>query len=280
MNALGKTYCASKNYSPREISAGLLSYCIGGGRLTFALNKAFGTPSLRTLKGSLLGIVIKPCLRVPDDTTMCENLGIVQHLYGSLQSALPPFLCHLAVDESTLVVCAMYMRMTNSIGGICSCAPKSTKLTFDEYKDAERLRDQLQPPDSSRPAIHFATQATVAAVTIHDPNNSRPIPFLVSGCCHKKSATGSASLFEQFFRVWEASGLHERLGWFASIATDGDSARRRGGYLTLLKYALNPKGELYKTLVRIQGMNLFVGPHDVTLDFDWKHIIKREFMSL
>jgi hypothetical protein len=165
VNALSKTYHALKQYSPHKISAGLLSYCIGGSWLTFVLSKAFGTPSLQTLKASLLGIVIKPCLRVPDNATMCENLvSVVQRLYNKL----PQVLCHLAMDESTLVACAMYMRLHNSIVGICSCAPKSTKLVFDKYKDAEHLRDQLQPPDGSAPWIHFATQATVAVVTIHN----------------------------------------------------------------------------------------------------------------
>jgi hypothetical protein len=111
----------------------------------------------------------------------------------------------------------------------------------------------------------------------HNPENLRPLPFLVAGCCRKKSAANSAGLFEQFFRVWEASGLHRRLGWFASIATDGDSSRRRGGYFTLLKQKVNPNGDLYKMLVWMQGMNLYVSPHNITLDFNWKHIIKSKF---
>jgi hypothetical protein len=243
------------------------------------MSKAFGTPSLRTLKSSLLGVVIKPCLRGPDDATIRENLvQVVQRLLSNFPS-IPPVLCHLAVDESTLVACAMYMRMYNSIGGICPCAPESLKLAFDEYADAEHLRDQLRPSDGTAPKIHFANQATVAAVTVHDPKNSHPIPFLVAGGCGKKNAESSAGLFEQFFRVWENSGMHKIIGWFSSIATDGDSSRRRGGYMTLLQHKLDPNGELHKVLVKLQGMNLFVGPHDVTLDFDWKHIIKSMLSS-
>jgi hypothetical protein len=272
--ALGKTFRASRSYSPREVNAGLLAYCIGGSRITFALSKAFGTPSLRTLKNSLLGIVIKPCLRGPDDQTMGENLkNVVQRLLGT-HPALPSFLCHLAVDESTLVACAMYMRMYNSIGGICPCAPDTLKLSFDNYQDAEHIRDQLRPPDGTIPKIHFANQATVAAVTVHDPAKSHPMPFLAAGGCGKKNAESSSGLFEQFFRVWEGSGMHRTLGWFSSIATDGDSSRRRGGYTTLLQRMLDPEGKLYQVLVELQGMNLYVGPHDVTLDFDWKHVIK------
>jgi hypothetical protein len=277
--ALGKTFRASRSYSPREVNAGLLGYCIGGARITYAMSKAFGTPSLRTLKNALLDVVIKPCLRGPDNATIRENLvNVVQRLRGNLPS-LPPFLCHLAVDESTLVACAMYMRIYNTVGGICPCAPESLKLAFDKYADAEHLRDQLRPSDGSAPTIHFANQATVAAVTVHDPKNSDPIPFLVAGGCGKKNAESSAGLFERFFRVWENSGMHKILGWFLSIATDGDSSRRRGGYMTLLRQELDPNGELYKVLVKLQGMNLFVGPHNVTLDFDRKHIIKSMSLS-
>lgn len=34
---------------------------------------------------------------------------------------------------------------------------------------------------------------------------------------------------------------------------------------------------LYGTLINMPGLNLFTGEGEVTLDFDYKHILKRKF---
>jgi hypothetical protein len=276
MEAMKNGYQTTRGYVDREINAGLLAYCIGGARMTFALHHAFGTPSLKTIKASLLSVVIKPCLKQPDESTMARNL---KEVVDGVRKELPlPLVgCHIAIDETALVPCAMYVRDQNAIGGICPCSPvaRGVNLTFNEYADVECIRDGLRPPEGHHPYLHFASQATVAAVTVHDPKSSHPMPFLVSGGCGKKSVDDSVSLFEKLYSVWESSGMVRRLGWFWSVATDGDSSRRRGGYTSFLSHPLSPSGDLWKVLHRLQGLNLFVGPHDVTLDFDWKHIIKR-----
>jgi hypothetical protein len=275
VEAMKNGYQTTRGYVTREINAGLLAYCIGGARMSFALHHAFGTPSLKTIKNSLLSVTVKPCIRQPDEPTMaCNLMEMVDRVRKDCP--LPSVGCHIAIDETALVPCAMYIRDENTIGGICPCSAlaREVNLTFNEYADAERIRDGLRPPEG-QPCLHFATQATVAAVTVHDPKSSHPLPFLVSGGCGKKSAEDSAGLFQQLYCVWESSGMVRRLGWFWSIATDGDSSRRRGGYATLLSHPLDPTGELWKVLHRLQGLNLFVGPQAVTLDFDWKHIIKR-----
>jgi hypothetical protein len=60
-----------------------------------------------------------------------------------------------------------------------------------------------------------------------------------------------------------------------SLASDGES--RRGKALSNLTYIapLAPSSPIYDQLVRLDLMDYFVGPDDVTADKDYKHIFKR-----
>jgi len=59
-----------------------------------------------------------------------------------------------------------------------------------------------------------------------------------------------------------------------SLVTDGDATRRAAGHRLFVKFPLPPESSLYGTLVNLQGLNLFTGEGEITLDFDFKHVFK------
>jgi hypothetical protein len=52
--------------------------------------------------------------------------------------------------------------------------------------------------------------------------------------------------------------------------------RRVAGYKAFLQQKLQPTSPIYGTLAGMVGLNLYTGKNDVTLDFDFKHILKRK----
>jgi hypothetical protein len=142
----------------------------------------------------------------------------------------------------------------------------------------------VHPSDGHAPTVRFSNQLTVAAVVIHDFDDHRALPFLVSGGRGKKDANGFRTLIKQFIRVTESSGAVDTMGYPWSIATDGDSSRRAGGYDELLvrdlrkpEHAATSK-VLAKRVTRMCGFNCAFGPHNILITFDPKHIFKRSLV--
>ncbi|KAG2065555.1 hypothetical protein BDR04DRAFT_1032434, partial [Suillus decipiens] len=59
-----------------------------------------------------------------------------------------------------------------------------------------------------------------------------------------------------------------------SFVMDGDMTRRAAGHKLFVKNMLAHESPLYGTLINMPGLNLFIGEGLVTLDFNYKHILK------
>jgi hypothetical protein len=139
-----------------------------------------------------------------------------------------------------------------------------------------RLAEQIDAYEDHRTGAHLASQAMVVAINFLGRNDYRATPFIVAGHCGAKDANKFVDLIKLIVTAYENSGALKAFGWPFSISTDGDSARQKGGFALLSSLELNCTSPLGKLLYPLVGMNLMVGPHDILLDFDWKHIIKRE----
>jgi hypothetical protein len=268
----------SNTYSSRELDLGLLALRMGGYRLVHALCKEYGLPSLRTVVRKHVSKRIDPCLHLPDDDTLLHNLERIV-LQPRATAPKPNFGCHISLDETALRAEASYSPDDIAIRGICpECVSRDELYIRGTHHSAEQLASKLHPSDGSTPSVHLATQATTVAVNFHGEADYHAEPFAVFGCCGSKNSVEFEDLISQVIRLWEESGAKDRCGWFWSFATDGDSSRRRGGFDTLLARVLTSKDspKLHAKLKDLLGMNLQTGPHDITLEFDWKHIVKRQ----
>ena len=60
-----------------------------------------------------------------------------------------------------------------------------------------------------------------------------------------------------------------------SLASDGDSRRRRALIAIALLHPLDPSSQIYPILSKLSLFNLMCGENDITAEFDWKHVLKR-----
>jgi hypothetical protein len=273
--AVKGSYSVQGDFSSRELALGLLVLRLGGARLLFALSTEFGLPSFRTLKRSHIPVRVEPSLCAPDYGDVMSNITsvIVEPHKGKQPSRLG---CQIALDETALKPSACYVPHLHSLGGICPCAGlQKEELYIDSDGTLDRLQSMLSPSDGETKQAHYASQATVVALNFLGREQYRALPFLVHGGCGTKDAKGFVNLMKLIIKGYADSTALSCFGWFFSFATDGDSARRKGGFHYLLSCKLDMSSSLGKRLEGLLGMNYMVGPNDITLDFDWKHVMKR-----
>jgi len=69
-------------------------------------------------------------------------------------------------------------------------------------------------------------------------------------------------------------------GPLASFSSDGDQLRRMAMYFVCMRFVIQAGDSLFVLARSLLGLNLFVGPMCITMDFDWKHLLKRELFTL
>ena len=75
---------------------------------------------------------------------------------------------------------------------------------------------------------------------------------------------------------WYDSDTHKKVGLLWSFAMDGDAMRCKAGHKVFLRSKLTPSSPIYGILSGPTGLNLYTGLHNMTLDFDYKHILKHK----
>jgi hypothetical protein len=186
--------------------------------------------------------------------------------------------CQIALNETALRPSACYVPHLCSLGELCPCGGlQMSDLHIDSNDALDAIQSKMSPSNGEPATLHYALQATVVALNFLGRDDYRSLPFLVNGCCGAKDARAFIDLMKLIIQSYSDSGAADRFGWFFSFATDGDAARRKGGFHYLLGHKLETSTELGERLSGLLSMNYMVGPHNITLDFDWKHIIKREY---
>jgi hypothetical protein len=274
--AITGVYRPLGNFSKRELDIGLLSLRLGGYRLLFALSEEFGLPSIRTVMREHVNIDVLACISTPDDETLIRNVQEV-FMAPRIKTARPRVGVHIALDETALDPGAGYSPRHESVSGICPCTGQSDdELDARTLAPIMELSEKMFPEDDTPPCRHFATEATVAAVSLLGAGDYRAVPIVVAPVCGSKKAEAFVEFIVQQQRVWRLSGAQEKYGPIWSVGTDGAAPRRKGGTHYCLKEDVSAEKGYGKKLHQLPGMNLKVGPEDITLDFDWKHLIKRE----
>jgi hypothetical protein len=275
--AVTRGICSTQsNYSQREHAIALLALRLGGYRLLFALQHEYGAPSLRTVMRQRIQTFIRVSISVPSFHDIVGNLRELVIKPRSLKTS-SRIGCQISLDETALRPSACYVPHLHSLGGLCSCnGLRDHDLVIHSEHTLHELARQVLSDDEQSAQAHFASQATVVALNFLGQEDYRATPFIVSGCCGAKDAQDFVKRMILIIKAYEESGAQRQFGWFFSFATDGDLARRKGGFCLLTSQELNRHSQLGQLIYPLVGMNCMVGPHNITLDFDWKHIIKRE----
>jgi hypothetical protein len=280
--AIEGEYRPKGKFTEREMDLALVTLRLGGYRLLYTMSHAFGLPSLRTLMRKHVSLHIMVSLLGTDVDDMTENL---REMVMRPRSADPehPRGAHIMIDETALRQAAFEAPGHRLVlGGQCACRGLTEEdLQIRTGQDAVRIAEEMyeeRAEDKPKSKYHYASQATTIAVSFFSPDDYRALPFSLSGTCGKKDSNAFVEQVAQIKQAWQESDCKSRYGPLWSIATDGDASRRKGGFEALLKEDLvkdTPLGHLLWPLHEL-GMNMKVGDGDgMTLDFDWKHVIKR-----
>ncbi|KAH9940250.1 hypothetical protein B0H21DRAFT_872024, partial [Amylocystis lapponica] len=254
-------------YSECDVDVATLTYRIGGRSLLYSLHHSAGLPSLRTLRKYTAFTRIMPTVGRIKCMEIVHNIREVVLKARGVLGVVPRRGVSVLIDEVALEEAAVHFRHVNSVGGLCWKHSSSVDLVLRTYQSAINLAQAL-----TKGTVHMGKEMTVVAISIFGEKGCYPI--LAAPTCKQETAADMEMIFESVFQSWEEAG-GELVGPIWSIATDGDATRRAAGYKLLVKNPLDSTSNLYGILSNLLGLNLYTGDHDRTLDFDWRHLMKR-----
>ena len=252
----------------------LLVYWLGGSNLLYALSKRLALPSLRTLRTKMSFIKVTPTIGCISVDTVKKNVQEV--VIAPRLQAHGPQSRHgvsLLIDETALEEAAVYLPKANGVGGLCWTHSHLIDPTLYNYQSAIHIATSLKSGN-----VHLGEEVTVVGAHIFSEDGLYPL--LAAPTCKSEDATDMEFIFNTVINGWQVAGGEQDIGPLWSFATDGDATWRKAGHRTFLKHWLPITSPLYGTLSNLPGMNIYTGNGDVTLNFDYKHIIKREYPSI
>ncbi|KAG2132414.1 hypothetical protein DEU56DRAFT_739455, partial [Suillus clintonianus] len=245
----------------------LLILCLGGHNLLFSLSQCLPILSLRTLRRHVSFVKIAPTVgKITHDTIRhnIESVVIAPRAEAGLNTIRG---VSFVVDETALEEAAVYLPQSNSIGGLCWTHSHCVDSTLNNYHSALNIAEALKAGD-----VHLGKEVLV--VGAHLFNEDGVYPILAAPTCKSEAASDMEFIFESTIKSWYESGADTKVGPVWSFATDGDATRRKAGHSVFLRNPLPITSPLYGTLSNLRGLNTLTGEHEITLDFDYKHVIK------
>lgn len=249
----------------------LLVYCLSGSNLLYALSKRLALPSLHTLHTKMSFIKVTPtigCISVETIKKNTQDVVIAPYLQAG------PFIhqgVSFLINEMALEEAAVYLPRANGVSGLCWTHSHLINPTLYNYQSTINIATSLKSGK-----IHLAKEVTV--VDVHIFGEDGLYPLLAAPTCKSENAADMEFVFDTVIDGWWMAGGEWDIGPLWSLATDGDTTRRKAGHRVFLKKWLPIMSPLYGVLSNLPGMNLYTGDEDVTLDFDYKHIIKCEHL--
>ncbi|KAG0697506.1 hypothetical protein DFH29DRAFT_811628 [Suillus ampliporus] len=260
--------CHLQGYTGDDLDIATLTYRLGGCQLLYALSHRLGLPSLRMLQThrtfTSIALTIGPIAAEQFDA------NIKTLILAPLGSVVIPHRGHsLMMDKIALEEMASHHRPSNSVIGLCHSHSHMVDPTLHTYDSALRIAEKL-----AEGTVPLGKEMSVIAIGAF--GDDEIFPILAAPTCKCEDADKMVSIVTLARDHWRETGAEEHLGPIFSVATDGDSMRRAAGHCMFLKHELSATSRLYGTLSDMPGLNLTTGDNETTLDFDYKHIIKRE----
>lgn len=267
-----------RGYREHDFDLALLIFRIGGRQLLRVLSSEIGLPSLRRLRSTMSFVKVHPTLGRPDERTIIDNLNDVviptrrTHL-DSVSAPTGPARrgARLLVDEIAIEERAVYLKGLNSVGGLCWVHTFAEDLILDSWDRVTEIATRL-----ARKQYHLGKEMTVVVISVLGERTVYPI--LVAATCKKDDANHAEMIFRLVTEAYMKHGYHILIAPLWAWLTDGDGKRRSGGHRYFLSIQLEADSRLFNKLGYLRGFNIMVGPYEITIGFDWRHIDKRKVL--
>lgn len=241
----------------------------------YAANHGVGLPSVNTIQQRGQVTHLLPSLCLPTARDLFHNIS---QLFGRSRPQLPRCGHSILIDEIALEERPVFIKWLNAVGGLCRDCTKGLDLCITNVPGLRKLAEAIFGP---APTIHFAKEATVAAIAAFRSEHYGAMPIFASGTCKTENAKECVKTLQTLLDNWKDSPDGEaRWGPIWSFASDGDGVRRAAFHALFMKKFLQPGDPLFEILSPLTGLNLQTGDHFVTAEFDPKHLCKRMYLDL
>ncbi|KAI6166957.1 hypothetical protein EDD17DRAFT_1469528 [Pisolithus thermaeus] len=176
----------------------------------------------------------------------------------------------LLTDETALKEAATYHPTENGVGGYCWKHAGNIYPFLNTYESAEQLAGKLAAGD-----VHLGKEVTV--VVAHCFGEGISYPLLTALSCKEEDHADWQDLILKLVNMWYETDTHKKIGPLWSFATDSDATCHKAGHHIFVTTKLMTSSPLYCILSGLPGLNLYTGPHEMMMDFDYKHLFKRKF---
>ncbi|KAH9177426.1 hypothetical protein EDB89DRAFT_1845132, partial [Lactarius sanguifluus] len=289
---------ADKLYKPKgftndDIMRSIVLLRLGGARVAQFAHQSLALLSLTTIRRQ----TVLPALVVsPSIPTVAEVEANVISCYSSFRSVSGSFsggttlgsdlwqpsdkikdkIVHqvLMLDELAVEKRVRWDDTHNKFQGTCREHNQQIPLDFTSERELDILCGAIENDE-----VHLASEATVAAIGVlsSEPREYAVRPILFSGTCKKETSEQHARVIKTVLAACNRQkGQHNATYRTVCIASDGEAKRGDALVIQTMTSELSMDSPIYALLRPLEFLNLLVGPDDITVDKDFKHIIKRQ----
>ena len=220
--AIEKKYTPHPGVDELTLDIGYLVKVIGSPKLLFALNQALMLPSYQTIGRhqkvpQLILAILAPSFE--DASTNISTFFNQQERPSSVLVGHSVLIDSVALEER-----CRYLRASNCVIRLCQEHVGALDLHVQNVQSVFAIEDAVH---AEKPRAHYASEATVVAITPFRSSNYSAIPFALSGSCKAETGEGMAKWVTEIIHAWDnnpdGAVTH---GPIWSFATDGEAMMR------------------------------------------------------
>ncbi|KAH9041867.1 hypothetical protein EDB83DRAFT_2524007 [Lactarius deliciosus] len=289
---------ADKLYKPKgftndDIMRSIVLLQLGGVRVAQFAHQSLALPSLTTIRRQtvLPALVVSPS--IPTVAEVEANVILCYSLFRSVSGSfsggttldsdlwqpsdkIKDKIVHqvLMLDELAVEKRVRWDDTHNKFQGMCREHNQQIPLDFTSKRELDILCGAIENDE-----VHLASEATVAAIGVlsSEPREYAMRPILFSGTCKKETSEQHAQVIKTVLAACNRQkGQHNATYRTVCIASDGEAKRGDALVIQTMTSELSMDSPIYTLLRPLEFLNLLVGPDDITVDKDFKHIIKRQ----
>ncbi|KAJ7475336.1 hypothetical protein B0H11DRAFT_1727862 [Mycena galericulata] len=261
-----------ENFTHYDIDIAILLYELGGGAAVYAMNHSiFALPSLNTLQpyrrqhrpNHVLTMSIS--LRFPKILPPC---------LGYMTRRAPIKICGhtLMFDELATERRIDYMSTTDQMAGFC-LENVDALQTLAVGKDTQTVEAPVTAVKEGK--VHIAHETTVEFFR-HSRQDYGANPEFIGPTCKKGNWRSMLETIQCVLEAWKHSPDGEaKHGPIQNIASDGDYGRRIALFMLCMHSEIIRGNPLYPLICKLRGFNRRVGNDNITMDMDYRHLLKR-----
>ncbi|KAG5633966.1 hypothetical protein H0H81_004150, partial [Sphagnurus paluster] len=264
---------APRKWSQREIDIAFLVKAHGGPRLLYALQKAEGYPSRRTLHRQKIIPELKISIGVPSEDEMKANIIAFLGELGRKPPIFPEIGQILMIDGVALEEACRYDHSRLSVVGLCREHSNNIDHKVMTLRDIERLEKALHDDH----VCHHGKDGTVVGLApVTGTENYFTSPLILSPSCKSEKGKDLAQWVTCFLKIYKDHPCgRARHGPIRSLGTDGEPTLQNLRFSEFLVQDLDPLSPLGQLLYRLTGLNCRTGIDGVRGTCDPKHGFKR-----